>query len=57
MWVEFSPVKDKRMIFDLADQLMRLKPVRLERVKDGWKLSIFLGKEKKEDAEKMVQLV
>jgi len=56
MWAEFFPVRDKRMIFDLADRLMRLKPVRVEKVPEGWKLSIFMGKEKK-DAKKMVQLV
>lgn len=55
-WVEFSPVKDRKMIFDLAESLMRIRPVRLESVPDGWKLSILVGKEK-EDAEKMVQLV
>lgn len=55
-WVEFSPVKDRKMIFDLAESLMRIKPVRLESVPDGWKLSILVGKEK-EDAKKMVQLV
>jgi hypothetical protein len=55
-WVEFSPVKDRKMIFDLAESLMRIKPVRLEYVPEGWKLSILVGKEKK-DGEKMVQLV
>ena len=56
MWVEFSPVRDKKMVFDLAERLMRLKPVKVEKVPEGWKFSIFIGKEKK-DAKKMVQLV
>ncbi|MCG0275632.1 MAG: hypothetical protein L5655_05615 [Thermosediminibacteraceae bacterium] len=55
-WVEFSPVKNRKMIFDLAESLMRIRPVRLESVPEGWKLSIFIGKEKR-DAKKMVQLV
>jgi hypothetical protein len=52
-WVEFSPVKNRKMIFNLAENLMRIRPVRLESVPEGWKLSIFIGKEKK-DAKKMV---
>ena len=55
-WVEFLPVKDRKMIFNLAENLMRIKPVKLENVPEGWKLSIFIGEEKK-DAKKMVQLV
>ncbi|WP_422445279.1 hypothetical protein [Thermoanaerobacterium sp. DL9XJH110] len=55
-WVEFAPVKNKSMIFNLAEKLMQIKPVRLESVPEGWKLSILVGKEKK-DGEKMGQLV
>jgi hypothetical protein len=56
MWINFMPVKNESMIFCLAERLMKFRPVRLEQVPEGWKLSIAVGKEEK-DGEKMVQLV
>ena len=56
MWINFMPVKNESMIFCLAERLMEFRPVKLEQVPEGWKLSIAVGKEEK-DGEKIVQLV
>lgn len=43
MWVSFRPVKDRKMLVDIAGKLMKVKPIRIEKVKEGWRLSLKLN--------------
>lgn len=45
MWVPFQPVKDWKKLIKVAEKLMKIKPVRIERVSEGWRLSIKLDGE------------
>ena len=42
MWVPFKPVKDKEKLFEIAEKLMKVKPIKIEEVDGGWRLSIKL---------------
>lgn len=45
MWVQFRPVKDKDKLLQVAEKLMKIKPIKIEKVNGGWKLSIKLFEE------------
>ncbi|WKV09408.1 hypothetical protein Q2T46_02820 [Thermoanaerobacterium sp. CMT5567-10] len=40
MWVEFRPIKNKDLLIKIADRLMRITPIKIEKVGEGWKLMI-----------------
>lgn len=42
MWVPFRPVKDKDKLLYVAEKLMKIKPIKIEKVDGGWRLSIKL---------------
>ncbi|WP_213974947.1 hypothetical protein [Tepidanaerobacter acetatoxydans] len=45
MWISFRPVKNREMLISVAEKLMKVKPVRIEKVVGGWMLSIKLNSE------------
>ncbi|ADL67850.1 hypothetical protein [Thermoanaerobacterium thermosaccharolyticum] len=40
MWAEFRPIKNKDLLIKIAEGLMRITPIRIEKVGEGWKLMI-----------------
>jgi len=43
MWVEFRAVKNKEIVLKIAKGLMKVRPVKVEKTPEGWKLSIKLA--------------
>ncbi|KKC28797.1 hypothetical protein CDSM653_02183 [Caldanaerobacter subterraneus subsp. pacificus DSM 12653] len=40
MWAEFKPIKNKDLLIKLAEALMKITQIRIEKVSEGWKLMI-----------------
>ncbi|KKC28483.1 hypothetical protein [Caldanaerobacter subterraneus] len=40
MWIEFKPIKNKDLLIRLAEALMKIVPIRIEKTDEGWKLMI-----------------
>ncbi|ADH59841.1 hypothetical protein Tmath_0054 [Thermoanaerobacter mathranii subsp. mathranii str. A3] len=40
MWIEFKPIKNKNVLIKIAEALMKVVPIRIEKVSEGWKLMI-----------------
>lgn len=40
MWLEFKPMKNKELLLKVAEGLMKVVPIRIEKADEGWKLMI-----------------
>jgi hypothetical protein len=40
MWIEFKPIKNKDLLIRIAEELMKVVPIRIEKADEGWKLMI-----------------
>jgi hypothetical protein len=40
MWIEFKPIKNKDFLVRIAEKLMKVVPIRIEKAGEGWKLMI-----------------
>ncbi|WP_277350636.1 hypothetical protein [Caldanaerobacter subterraneus] len=40
MWIEFKPMKNKDLLLKVAEALMKVAQIRIEKVEEGWKLMI-----------------
>ncbi|SHF30991.1 hypothetical protein SAMN02745195_02337 [Thermoanaerobacter uzonensis DSM 18761] len=40
MWHEFKPIKNKDLLFKVAEALMKVAQIRIEKADEGWKLMI-----------------
>ncbi|ERM92477.1 hypothetical protein O163_04750 [Caldanaerobacter subterraneus subsp. yonseiensis KB-1] len=40
MWIEFKPIKNKELLTRIAEELMKVVPIRIEKADEGWKLMI-----------------
>lgn len=40
MWVSFKPVKNRKMVVRIAEKMMKVKPVKIEKADKGWQLSL-----------------
>jgi len=40
MWIEFKPIKNKDLLLKIAEGLMKVVQIRIEKADEGWKLMI-----------------
>jgi hypothetical protein len=40
MWVEFKPIKNKDLLIRVAEALMKVVSIKIEKADEGWKLMI-----------------
>ncbi|EGD51582.1 hypothetical protein TheetDRAFT_1542 [Thermoanaerobacter ethanolicus JW 200] len=40
MWLEFKPMKNKELLLKVAERLMKVAQIRIEKAGEGWKLMI-----------------
>ncbi|EIV99961.1 hypothetical protein ThesiDRAFT1_0979 [Thermoanaerobacter siderophilus SR4] len=40
MWIEFKPMKNKDLLLKVAEGLMKVVQIRIEKAEEGWKLMI-----------------
>jgi len=40
MWLEFKPMKNKDLLLKVAEALMKVAQIRIEKAEEGWKLMI-----------------
>ncbi|SHE94939.1 hypothetical protein SAMN02745195_01527 [Thermoanaerobacter uzonensis DSM 18761] len=40
MWTEFKPIKNKDLLLKVAEGLMKIVQIRIEKADEGWKLMI-----------------
>ncbi|MFV9568059.1 MULTISPECIES: hypothetical protein [Thermoanaerobacter] len=40
MWIEFKPMKNKDLLIRIAEELMKVVPIKIEKAGEGWKLMI-----------------
>ncbi|MGI1691856.1 hypothetical protein [Thermoanaerobacter uzonensis] len=40
MWTEFRPMKNKDVLLKIAEALMKVVQIRIEKADEGWKLMI-----------------
>ncbi|WP_255356310.1 hypothetical protein [Thermoanaerobacter sp. YS13] len=40
MWIEFKPMKNKDVLLKIAEALMKIAQIRIEKAGEGWKLMI-----------------
>jgi len=40
MWIEFKPIKNKDLLLKVAEGLMKVVQIRIEKAEEGWKLMI-----------------
>ena len=45
MWISFQPIKDKYVVLRVVDSLVKFKPVKVEKINDGWIISIKIQSE------------
>lgn len=42
MWISFKPIKDQELVLKIVDSLIKFKPVKVHKTKDGWIISVKL---------------
>lgn len=42
MWISFKPLKDQDLVLRIVDSLVKFRPVKVKKVKNGWIISIKL---------------
>ncbi|MEQ2130734.1 hypothetical protein QTP99_12320 [Caldanaerobacter subterraneus KAk] len=40
MWIEFKPIKNKDLLLKVAEGLIKVAQIKIEKVSEGWKLMI-----------------
>ncbi|EGD51590.1 hypothetical protein TheetDRAFT_1550 [Thermoanaerobacter ethanolicus JW 200] len=40
MWLEFKPIKNKDLLLKVAEALMKITQIKIEKADEGWKLMI-----------------